>query len=296
MQTKVPVTEKIAIILASVCYVFTIYSFFTQTYLVVMVFFVLHSIFALYAIYIAFLSRADTSEFQVLCEELDDLKTAKKAMETELNDKLTQREQELSDLRTELDSLSTKADDMTSKNRILSDSLQELTRENDIQKTRNLLPPADDDKKETLDIIAVARDVIAQMSEYAKSADLTVTISSEGNELLVSGNRTRMEVLFKNIIDNTIKYAKRAGNLVITISTIGDDIFIVLKDNGEGLSQEETSHIFELNYQGSNRISGNGLGLAQAKAIVEYYGGTIYAKSTPGKGMGVYIQLPATQR
>jgi len=66
----------------------------------------------------------------------------------------------------------------------------------------------------------------------------------------------------------------------------------VLKDNGKGLPREETPHIFELNYQGSNRISGNGLGLTQAKAIVEAYGGTIYAKSTPDNGMGIYIQIP----
>ena len=88
----------------------------------------------------------------------------------------------------------------------------------------------------------------------------------------------------------------RRGSLVITISNIGDDLFIVLKDNGEGLSSNETTRIFELNYQGSNRVSGNGLGLTQAKAIVEYYGGTIYAKSERGKGMGVYIQLPASSR
>ena len=69
---------------------------------------------------------------------------------------------------------------------------------------------------------------------------------------------------------------------------------VVLKDNGEGLDESETEHIFELNYQGSNRISGNGLGLAQAKAVVEYYGGNIYAKSSHGGGMGIYIQLPTS--
>ena len=76
---------------------------------------------------------------------------------------------------------------------------------------------------------------------------------------------------------------------------LDDDIFIILKDNGYGLSSDETSHIFELNYQGSNRISGNGLGLTQAKAIVNYYGGTIYARSTKGNGMGIYIQLPTNE-
>ena len=87
---------------------------------------------------------------------------------------------------------------------------------------------------------------------------------------------------------------KQSGRLVITISNIGTDIFIVLKDNGKGLSRQETDHIFELNYQGSNRISGNGLGLAQSKAIVEYYGGTIYAKSSENLGMAIYIQLPSS--
>ena len=86
----------------------------------------------------------------------------------------------------------------------------------------------------------------------------------------------------------------RLGSLTITISNIGSDIFIVLKDTGEGLTESETRHIFELNYQGSNRISGNGLGLAQAKAIVDYYGGTIYAKSNVNQGMAIYIQLPTT--
>ena len=85
-----------------------------------------------------------------------------------------------------------------------------------------------------------------------------------------------------------------SGSLLITISSIGDDIFIVLKDNGNGLSEHETKHIFELNYQGTNRVSGNGLGLTQAKAIVDYYGGSIYAKSMIGRGMGIYIQLPTT--
>ena len=129
--------------------------------------------------------------------------------------------------------------------------------------------------------------------ESARAVGLHVSVSTQGDTLLVRADRNRLIVLFRNIIDNSIKYMKRQGSLVITISTIGDDIFIVLKDTGEGLNEDETKHIFELNFQGSNRISGNGLGLSQARAIVESYGGTIYAKSTEGKGMGIYIQLPA---
>lgn len=159
-----------------------------------------------------------------------------------------------------------------------------------------LLPPVDPDEaeNETLDILAIAKDTIRELSAFASAAHIELVLSAPESSLLVKANRSRLRILFRNIIDNSIKYMHRSGSLLITISNIGDDIFIVLKDNGAGLSETETSHIFELNYQGSNRVSGNGLGLTQAKAIVDYYGGSIYAKSTVGRGMGIYIQLPTT--
>ena len=126
----------------------------------------------------------------------------------------------------------------------------------------------------------------------AAKAGLSINVSSSEKDVPVKADRDLIRILFRNIVDNSIKYMNRSGSLIITISTIGDDVFIIFKDTGEGLTASETEHIFELNYQGSNRISGNGLGLYQAKAIVGYYGGTIYAKSCPGNGMGVYIQLP----
>lgn len=158
----------------------------------------------------------------------------------------------------------------------------------------NLLPPLENggQEKETIDIIRIAKETAQELRPFAQKAQLDIRISAPEESILVRADSARLRILFRNIIDNSIKYMNRAGSLVITISNLGDDIFIVLKDNGNGLPENETAHIFELNYQGSNRISGNGLGLTQAKAIVDYYGGTIYAKSTPGRGMGIYVQLP----
>lgn len=157
----------------------------------------------------------------------------------------------------------------------------------------DFLPPAGSESgNETIDIIQIARETMEELKPFAEKAELEIRISAGEEKILVRADAARLRILFRNIMDNSIKYMNRAGVLVVTISNLGDDIFIVLKDNGNGLSETETEHIFELNYQGSNRISGNGLGLTQAKAIVEYYGGTIYAKSHIGKGMGIYVQLP----
>lgn len=156
----------------------------------------------------------------------------------------------------------------------------------------DFLPPAKDTDETTIDILQIVQDTIRELEESASQANIRIQIASSSNSLYIKAAPSRIRILFRNIIDNSIKYMQRTGILLITISNIGSDIFIVLKDNGMGLDTSETNHIFELNFQGSNRISGNGLGLTQAKAIVDYYGGTIYAKSTPNQGMGIYIQLP----
>ena len=62
------------------------------------------------------------------------------------------------------------------------------------------------------------------------------------------------------------------------------------------MPSKEVSYIFDLNYQGANRKSGNGLGLAQVKAIVEHYKGTVYAKSEVNEGMAIYIQFPVESK
>lgn len=157
-----------------------------------------------------------------------------------------------------------------------------------------LLPPAESDKsdREPIDVVEILRSTIAEFGSFADKAEVSIRLNASRESFWVKADKRRIRILFRNIIDNSIKYMNRAGALIVTVSNIDKELFIVFKDTGDGLSEDETVHVFELNFQGSNRISGNGLGLTQAKAIVDYYGGNIYAKSTEGNGMGIYIQLP----
>jgi signal transduction histidine kinase len=88
----------------------------------------------------------------------------------------------------------------------------------------------------------------------------------------------------------------RAGEINITVSRSDGQALIVFKDDGKGVDAKELEHIFELNYQGSNRVSGFGLGLHLAKLSVEAHKGEIFAKSGKDKGMGIYICLPEKAR
>ncbi len=156
-----------------------------------------------------------------------------------------------------------------------------------------ILPDAKNDPPMVINIGEAASKAAADLEDAARKAGITIKTVSTDATLMVKASPSMIDILFKNIIDNAIKYMSKEGTLQITISRIEQELFIVMKDNGEGLSADQTEHIFELNFQGTNRISGNGLGLAQARAIVEYYGGMIYARSSVGNGMGIYIHLPS---
>ena len=295
--------QKILLILSGVFFCLTLFGGMQFGVYVAITFFMLHSVCLILFAYRVFkdgkdqYTVADTYKQEIGQElaskdrEIEELKVQIREKEDGVID--ISREKET--LVLENEELKKNLEEVTSeKEGLLKETEEMKAKESDRKISEGLLPPVEnEDFVSSVDIIALAREAVDELSESARQASLKINVQSSLDSLMVKADRKRLIVLFRNIIDNSIKYMNKAGSLVITVSTIGDDIFIVLKDTGEGLNEDETKHIFELNYQGSNRLSGNGLGLTQAKAIVEYYGGTIYAKSTEGKGMGIYIQLPA---
>ncbi len=290
-------TQKIALVASCILYALTIVGFFYFSLTLIVILFLLFTVCITYFAYLCYRAHNDYTgaehlqqEIGLLTAEKEQLKGDYEILVREKDEELDKRMNTIEDLRADLDRMREDKEKAEMDLKIAS----EEAAKSEAKEYESLLPPDDDDDASNVDIIEVARRAIRELEADAVKAGLKVTISSASDRLMVHASANRLLIMFRNIIDNSIKYMQTAGTLVITISAIEDDIFIVLKDTGKGLPENETKHIFELNYQGSNRISGNGLGLTQAKAIVEHYGGTIYARSPQGNGMGIYIQLPTT--
>lgn len=287
-------------------YLLVLYSFFRFDLWLILIFFIMHSLVLLSLAFLFWKSNLEDNDLIELQAKYKKSAIENEKRADELNDKLeiqtrltTSKDKELSDANARIGELELEISRLQDTQIERALEVQTMIADRDEQESHEyeaLLPPIDPDESpnETINILQIAQDTINELSTFAREAEIKILLSAPEQDLLVKANKGRLRILFRNIIDNSIKYMQRSGTLIITISNIGDDIFIVLKDNGNGLSERETRHIFELNYQGSNRISGNGLGLTQAKAIVDYYGGSIYAKSMVGRGMGIYIQLPTT--
>ncbi|MBQ7506867.1 MAG: hypothetical protein IJT05_06010 [Lachnospiraceae bacterium] len=295
--------QKILLCGSIIAYILFLVFFIRTDLPLMLVFFIIQSVLLIAFSYLCWRSASEPKE------ELDQLR-AENVLLKEQNEKILDEahvrtsekdnalkaaKEELVDARNQVTELERQVSSLTEE--LNSVRMEAMAREAEAAEEddgTSFLPQIRKQPAATINIIEVAKNAAAEMAEAAQKAGLTIRIASNKDTYLVKANPEMLRIMFRNIMDNSIKYMNRHGVLIVTISNIEEDLFVVLKDNGEGLAESETKHIFELNYQGSNRISGNGLGLTQAKAIINYYGGTVYAKSTPGKGMGIYIQLPTT--
>lgn len=279
MKEKRTLLELCLLAIMPVCYAGCIYCFITNSKNDAIAFFVLHS-----CLMLAYFFMLHVRYTRILLA--DYTANTVSASVTEYDAK------EISDLKAQCEALlceTAKKDrqiaDLTAQNK--TNMLH--TAQDSVALQYSLLPKQE--QKTDINILSIANAVTEHYHEYAAAKGGNIVVSSTGSELKMKASPVYITLLFQNIVDNSIKYMGRFGSLVITLSGIGESLFIAFKDNGETLSDGEIKHIFDLNYQGINRCGGSGLGLAQAKAIVEHYNGTITAKSE--NGVGIYIKLPS---
>ncbi len=102
--------------------------------------------------------------------------------------------------------------------------------------------------------------------------------------------------VFRNVVDNAIKYSPKGGLIVIHGEKRENDVMISVSDQGVGIPPEFLIPLFEKYFRvrsaATMHISGTGLGLPIARAIVEAHGGHIWVDSRIGEGTTISFSLP----
>jgi signal transduction histidine kinase len=105
----------------------------------------------------------------------------------------------------------------------------------------------------------------------------------------------RIEYVFQNLISNAIKYRRPGKHPEISIAAKRDGDFCVfsIRDNGIGIAREHLDNVFEVFRRlHGHEISGNGIGLALCRKVIEAQGGTIWVESEIDLGSTFYFSLP----
>jgi len=149
---------------------------------------------------------------------------------------------------------------------------------------------------EEVDLRKMVESIVKELKPKAEEKDLKLIFDKPDGLDEVEIDKIKIRQVVFNVVDNAIKYTDK-GRVEVRIEEVDSTVRVVVKDTGEGMTDDEEKKIFESFTRGKAGIDkwvqGTGLGLYLAKRYMEFHNGDIWAESEgKGKGSTFFIQFP----
>jgi signal transduction histidine kinase len=149
-------------------------------------------------------------------------------------------------------------------------------------------------EREPVRLQYIARDVASEIQRRTEKHQILVDFPTDFP--ILEADPHWIKQVFRNILDNSIKYSPDGGLIVIRAEVRARDVMITVADQGIGISPEDLIPLFEKFFRVRSRpnlrVPGTGLGLPIARAITEAHGGHIWVESKIGEGTSLHFSLP----
>ncbi len=146
------------------------------------------------------------------------------------------------------------------------------------------------------------KEIVDDFQFIAKQKNLALIFESEQKGIKIKGDSFKLSQVFRNLIDNAIKYTEK-GWVRVNLQLITDDqqqkfALITVSDSGRGMSKEIIDKLFQKFSRGieDERILGSGLGLYISRRIVEDHKGKIWVESEGNNKGSKFIVLLSTAK
>jgi signal transduction histidine kinase len=124
----------------------------------------------------------------------------------------------------------------------------------------------------------------------------TVVARFSMDSLIAAIDRTRVEQVLANLLDNAIRYSPESTTVEVILQAGDDELVVAVVDQGPGIAEDAQQRMFERYFRGtsSSRAASDGLGLGLyvAHGIVAAHGGRMWVDSKPGEGTTFSFSLP----
>ena len=149
-----------------------------------------------------------------------------------------------------------------------------------------------------VDLGRVLRGVHDLLQLKAAARGVAVELAVDSGLPRAVGDYDELTIVFQNLIDNALKYARPATVVRVAARPLGDDyVTIAVSDEGDGIPASHLPRLTERFYRVDNArsraLGGTGLGLAIVKHVVNRHRGRLDIQSTQGKGSVFTVTLPA---
>ncbi len=150
--------------------------------------------------------------------------------------------------------------------------------------------------KESFNFSALCQEAGVRMDAQFKAKGLRLRLECPPSEVVLSADRSAIEQLLVNLLDNALKFTPEGGEVRLHLEEEVSLARLVVEDSGIGIPEEEMERIFDRFYQvdGSTTraYGGQGLGLAICRDIVEWHDGRIWVERAGGRGTRFVVLLP----
>ncbi len=150
---------------------------------------------------------------------------------------------------------------------------------------------------EKIRIADLVNSVLNEMKASLTEKKLSVNLAVDPSEI-VYADRNHMEIIFRNILSNAVKFSPIEAPLNISIRRIENRVEISFKDKGKGMTKEEVERLFDaeshFSTPGTLNEKGSGLGMLIVSEFVKENNGTINVSSEKNIGTTFKVTLPAS--
>jgi two-component system, NtrC family, sensor kinase len=143
-----------------------------------------------------------------------------------------------------------------------------------------------------MDVNQVLNSAISHLND--KFDKIKVTLQQQEDLSKVELNVAKLEQVFLNVINNAIEAMDGNGKIFIKTKQVNKEIYIIISDNGTGISQEHLLKIFDPFFTTKESKSGTGLGLSISHGIIEQHRGSIKLINNKIGGVDTIIKLPVS--
>ena len=142
------------------------------------------------------------------------------------------------------------------------------------------------------------KDIVNELNNDYKieleNNNISFLVTTKIPEQYIKVDILKLKRIFSNMISNSTRYLKDGGKIFVDISSYGDYVKFIVKDNGPGVNKKIIDKIFDPLFTTDNSRKISGLGLSICKEFIEMHGGTL--KAYNNHGLTLEFLLPKPER
>ncbi len=147
----------------------------------------------------------------------------------------------------------------------------------------------------SIDLCKFAKEIFLCFNYLAKNNNIDYTFNCEAEDLFISADRDKLEIVLFNLLSNALKFTPKGGFVRLNIIQKAESIQISVSDSGPGIPEDVGEKLFDKFYKVMNNTSlkiGFGIGLYLVKNFVELHHGKISYTTKTNEGTTFNIELP----